>query len=281
MKPTRLRGHGLQLAADIGGDPHRTPVVLLHGGGQTRHAWGTTARAMVRAGYYVVSLDLRGHGESEWAPTYVIDSFVRDLKAVIAELPSPGPVLIGASLGGLISLLAVGESPNGLARGMVLVDITPKIEATGVARILGFMMANPEGFASLADAANAVSAYLPNRPRPPRFDGLRRNLRLRADGRYYWHWDPTLFDTLETGADDARLRRLETAATRIDIPTLLVRGQRSELVSTDSVRHFLGLIPLAEWIDVAGSGHMVAGDRNTAFTASILDFLARRIGTIG
>src|SRR5215470_5515195 len=124
---------GVTLRADARGDPGDPPVLFLHGGGQTRHAWGGTAEALAREGRLAITLDLRGHGESDWArgdAPYRLECFAADLRAVIAELARP-PVLVGASLGGLTSLLALGESAEPIASAAVLVDIAPRIEPEG------------------------------------------------------------------------------------------------------------------------------------------------------
>jgi pimeloyl-ACP methyl ester carboxylesterase len=271
----KFQGHGLQMTADVGGDPGAPAVVLLHGGGQTRHAWGSTARALCEAGFYVVSLDLRGHGDSDWDQNgdYSLDLQVEDLRSVLRQIPSK-PAIVGASLGGFVALLTVGETPGEIARQLVLVDVTPMVDPEGEARILGFMTSHSQGFANIDEAANAVAAYLPHRPRPANTAGLQRNLRLREDGRYYWHWDPRLFERLHA-SPQLQLKRYEAAARNVRVPALLIRGQRSELVTPDNVRHFLTLIPSAQFVDVAGAGHMVAGDRNDAFSAAVLSFLQR------
>lgn len=276
MKTQRFQANGLQLTADVGGDSAGPSVVLMHGGGQTRHAWGTTARALVASGRYVVSLDLRGHGDSDWDAhgDYSLDLQVRDLRAVLRQIPGK-PALVGASLGGFIALLTVGEAEEPVASSLTLVDVTPMVDPDGEARVLGFMTAYPQGFAHIDEAADAVAAYLPHRPRPTGTAGLQRNLRLRADGRYYWHWDPALFNHLKA-SPQYQLARYEAAARRVQVPTLLVRGQRSELVTPANVQHFLDLIPTARYVDVAGAGHMVAGDRNDAFSAAVLAFLDGR-----
>jgi non-heme chloroperoxidase len=269
-------GHaGVRLAADTGGDPAAPSVILLHGSGQTRYSWGQAARELVQAGFYVVSLDLRGHGESQWAPDgdYSLDAFVGDLKAVCAALPNT-PALVGASLGGTVSMLALGEDPA-IARAVVLVDIVLKIEKDGVERIRNFMQGNPDGFATLADAADAVAAYLPHRPRPANHDGLKKNLREGPDGRLYWHWDPAFqLNRRQRGFGDTAAR-MELAARQIAVPTLLVRGKASEIVSAEGARHLQSLIPHAETVDVDGAGHMVAGDRNDVFNTAVIDFLKR------
>lgn len=272
-----FEGYGLKIAADVGGDPGDPAVVFLHGGGQTRHSWRAAAAALVASGHYVVSLDLRGHGASEWAADgdYSLDALVEDLYAVLRQLPTK-PTLVGASVGGLVALTAIGESRCRIATALVLVDVTPRIDPIGENRVREFMQAHVDGFASLEEAADAVAAFNPHRPRPADPSGLLRNLRLREDGRYYWHWDPDLFTSLDASPSQQG-ERYEAAARRVRCPTLLVRGTRSELVDEESVQHFLDLIPSAEYADVSGAGHMVAGDRNDAFNEAVLAFLGRRI----
>jgi pimeloyl-ACP methyl ester carboxylesterase len=268
---------GVCLVGDVGGDFKGEPILLLHGGGQTRHSWGQAALELAARGYYVAAIDLRGHGDSDWAPDsdYGIDAQVGDVRAVIAEMPRP-PVLIGASMGGLISLTTAGEADEKLIRALVLVDVTPQVDPAGRARIIGFMRDRPDGFASVEEAAEAIAGYLPHRPRPKNLSGLHRNLRHRADGRWYWHWDPRFFDTFEAD-HDAAVRRYTAAARNVIVPTLLVRGSKSELVTPENVKHFREAIPHAEYVDVTDAAHMIAGDRNDAFNAVVLDFLRRRV----
>jgi pimeloyl-ACP methyl ester carboxylesterase len=271
--------NGLRIAADAYGDPADPPVLLLHGGGQTRHSWKTTQRNLGAGGWYAVSMDLRGHGDSDWAPDadYSLDGFADDVIAIARSLGHP--VLIGASLGGTSALTALGKTADDpVGRALVLVDVAPNIEPSGAMRILAFMgehMAN--GFASLDEVADAVAAYNPHRPRPTDLGGLRKNVRQRADGRWYWHWDPA-FITSRPVDDEARARmhrgeHLEAAARSLTVPTLLVRGRQSDLLSEEGARKFLALTPHAQYVDVGGAGHMVAGDKNDAFNDAVVDFL--------
>jgi pimeloyl-ACP methyl ester carboxylesterase len=275
VKTQRLKGWGgVALAADVGGPPDGAPVMLMHGGGQTRGAWKKAATALAEAGHHVISLDLRGHGESDWASdaNYSMDAFAADLSAVASTLDQP-PALVGASLGGMSALCAMGSGLE--ARALVLVDIVPKMNRDGAGKIGAFMRANPEGFASLDEAADAVAAYLPHRPRPADPSGLMRNLRER-DGRLYWHWDPNFMSNMQVrGSSPEMGDRMEAAARAVSVPTLLVRGELSELVDEAAVAGFLRLMPHAEAVDVAGAAHMVAGDKNDAFNDAVLAFLAK------
>jgi pimeloyl-ACP methyl ester carboxylesterase len=267
---------GVELVADAWGAPDQPPALLLHGGGQTRHAWKRTAAVLARGGYHAVTIDLRGHGDSGWSADggYEIDRFAADVRQLAAAFLQK-PVLIGASLGGISSLIAEGEAPASIASALVLVDITPRVEASGVDRIRGFMAAHIDtGFANLEEAGNAVAAYLPHRPRPKSLEGLRKNLRLGQDGRYRWHYDPAFVRGMPQRDDGERQARLTAAARRLSIPVLLVRGGSSELVSEDIAREFVAQVPNATYVDVHGAAHMVAGDVNDPFTQQVTTFLS-------
>lgn len=281
---TTVRGaDGIELGADVAGPEDGPPVVLLHGGGQTRHSWSGTLRTLGDRGWWAWSVDLRGHGDSTWPEDgdYSLGAFARDVTAITAAFDRP-PALVGASLGGISSLVALYEAPDqrAMASSLVLVDVAHRIEEQGRDRIGAFMTGNIDGFATLEEAADAVAAYNPNRPRPKDLSGLQKNLRRRADGRWVWHWDPRFIRGAfgsedETRTLDIRPNLLHDAVVALRIPTLLVRGRTSDLLSEEGAREFLELAPQAEFADVAGAGHMVAGDRNEIFNAAILDFLDR------
>jgi pimeloyl-ACP methyl ester carboxylesterase len=248
-------------------------ALLLHGGGQTRHSWHGTAARLAAHGWAAITVDARGHGDSQWAPDgdYSLDAFVGDLRAIAATLDGP-PVLIGASLGGMTALVGQGEWPS-LARALVLVDIAPRVEPAGRERIHAFMKSSPNGFASLGDVADAVHAYNPIRPRPRNLDGLMKNVRRRADGRWHWHWDPNFLRIGDEPSRAVDTDRLYRAASKIAVPTLLVRGTRSDVVTPEAAAELLQLIPKATNVEVT-AGHMIAGDDNDVFTAHLLDFLS-------
>lgn len=268
---------GVRLAGDTWGDPRDPLVVLQHGGGQTRHAWKHTGQQLGASGYYAVSFDSRGHGDSDWAPDgdYTEDAMVEDLLCVVAAVGGSKPALIGASLGGITSMIAAGESHLDVS-ALIVVDVAPRIESRGVERIHRFMTGRPEGFASLDEVADAISAYQPHRPRPSSLDGLAKNLRIGADGRYRWHWDPRFRPDLRDPVE--REPRLSECVRALTAPTLLVRGAKSDVLSAKSVEHFLTLCPHAQTIDVAGAAHMVAGDRNDLFGDALREFLDHALG---
>jgi pimeloyl-ACP methyl ester carboxylesterase len=272
---------GIRIVADRLGDPDAPAVVFLHGGGQTRRSWGRAADAVARRGWQAVTVDLRGHGESDWSEDgdYRVATFAGDVLEVLRDLP-PRPVLVGASLGGFTAMLLAGELSPGTVRAVVLVDIVPNMDPSGATRIHTFMYDRmTSGFESLDEVADAIQQYNPHRPRPTDLDGLRTNLR-RRDGRWYWHWDPQFLDgtsalpPIEVTEVD-RLYAAVEAILRNGVPMLLVRGQMSDLVTQERADEFIARFPEIDFVDVGGAGHMVAGDRNDVFAGAVVNFLAR------
>jgi len=275
---------GLRVAADAWGDPSAPPVLLGHGGGQTRHAWRDTARRLADAGYRAVACDSRGHGDTDWPDDgdYSLDAQIRGLQGLLATpafagpdgAPGRKPVLVGASMSAEIFLVGVGEGRIDAA-GLVLVDYAPRTREEGYQRNKAFMEAHAHGFASLEEVADAVASHRGG-PRPARLDGLAKVVRRRADGRLYWHWDARLLDW-RVREYPTRYARMAAAARKLSLPTLLVRGGRSDVLSEEGAQEFLQMAPHAEYVVIPEAGHMIAGDANDAFGRAVLDFLGRAV----
>ncbi|NEW42486.1 alpha/beta hydrolase [Nocardia cyriacigeorgica] len=269
----RLRGSGgIELVADQYGPADGPLVVFLHGGGQTRHSWKRTGAKLAATGMRVVTLDARGHGDSQWSAErdYRRESMVDDLIEVLGQLGGPA-VVVGASMGGITGLLATAVPGGTQISALVLVDIVTRPEPEGVQRVLDFLGKHRDGFDSLDAVADAVADYMPHRPRPDNTDGLRRNLRER-DGRWYWHWDP---DMLADRAEDPSeiTGQMEEVARTLTIPVLLVRGLQSDVVSAEGAAAFQELVPHASMVEIGGAAHTAAGDDNDAFTDAVAEFI--------
>jgi pimeloyl-ACP methyl ester carboxylesterase len=245
---------GVRIAADSFGRPGDPALVLLHGGGQTRHAWRRTALSFAQDNWHVIIFDGRGHGDSDWSATgdYEEDALIRDLQTVIAASGSDRPVLAGASVGGAIALAAVGRDMVA-ARGLILVDIVPRTELQGYRRARAFMLEGMKGFVSPEVAAEQVATFR-GLSSPPDVRALARNLRQADDGRYRWHWDPRYVEARHQDFAH-RHERLADYARRVTIPTLLIRGGSSDVVTEEGVREFLALCTHAEYINVENAGH--------------------------
>ncbi|MGE4323412.1 MAG: alpha/beta fold hydrolase [Sphingobium sp.] len=265
----------ISLRADEAGPKDGIPILFLHGGGQTRHAWGRAVKAVAERGYRGMSFDLRGHGDSGWSDDgrYSIERYADDFEQVCAQLTAR-PVLVGASLGGLTGMRLLEQAPLSLS-ALVLVDIVPRVPDDGAEHVRTFMQAGQDGFASIEEAAEAVSRYLPHRKRPRDSGGLNKNLRRRADGRYYWHWDPNMMNRFEGVPRDILAERFFRTLADTDIPVMLIRGGLSQIVTEEGMREFQQKVPHAEVAEVGDADHMVAGDSNRLFNHAVLDFLER------
>ncbi len=267
-----VAGDGLVLSCDLHGMAGNPSLVFTHGFGQTRLAWNASASQLADQGFLCLCADARGHGGSDWLADgeYAIDQFVSDLN-LIAGFAGTSAVLVGASFGGLVGLLAQARNPH-LFRALVLVDITPRWETAGVERILAFMRAHPDGFVSLDEAAASIAAYLPHRQEPRSPQRLQSLLVQREDGRYRWHWDPALLERIAENGERHQSALIE-AARQIRVPVLLLSGSDSDVVSQSTITEFLDLVPQARHVVVPRATHMVAGDRNDLFTDAVLSFV--------
>ncbi len=249
-------------------------ILMLHGGGQNRHSWKNTGQVLADQGFHVIALDARGHGDSDRAPNgeYTVDALTRDVLHVLDQIGRP-VALIGASMGGLTSILVAKLAGPEQVTQLVLVDVVPRVDQKGASRIHDFMVSHVHGFETLEQAADAISAYLPHRKRPKNLDGLKKNLRHR-DGRWFWHWDPAF---LKPTNDDpfVRAEELEQAAVELTIPILLIRGKLSDVVSPEGVQEFLAKVPAAEFVELSDAGHTAAGDDNDAFSDAVVSFVTR------
>ena len=196
-------------------------IICLHGGGQSRHTWHSTALQLSKIlNALVITVDQRGHGDSFWPrithsnlksyysptefgadidylikeshlydPLASISSTSASASATVSDSPKRRIILIGASQGGISSLYS--QAASTLISALVLVDIAPRVEAVGVERIIGFMLPTSQaGFESVDDACDAIEKYTPHRPRPLA-KNVRRNLRLNTNNqRLYWRYDP-------------------------------------------------------------------------------------------
>ena len=229
---------GVRLEADCEGAADDPAVLMIHGGGQTRTVWADASAALVDAGRRVINLDLRGHGGSEW-PTdgrYDFDAYVQDVRAVLAQLGSR-PVIVSATLGGWIAMVALGNDAATLASGLVLVDLPIQVSD---------------------EASRAIGDRMRQRAED-------------ADGKPVW--DTRLLDVFDVSDMP---ERLAAAAPKISLPVLFVRGGLSQLVSPADAQAFVGTLPDVESAEVENANLLINAERNDAFNALLLDFLERK-----
>lgn len=274
--PTRYTFKGnnnLLLAADVAGSADQPCVILLHGGGQTRHSWGNAVTVLSHNGFRVINFDARGHGESDWCEHrgYDLQQRSLDLQNIINAVNVPC-ALVGASMGGMTALHAASVLAPQKVPAITLVDITLRPAINGIARIKRFMSNYLDGFATIEEAAQAVAQYT-HSPRRSTNRSLAKNLRLHDDCRFYWHWDPALV-SISSEAESETLTNALSQAKHLDsLPALLMRSLKSDVVTSDNMNQLNQYLPKIEHYNVDRAGHMIAGDDNDSFNSGLIEFL--------
>ena len=230
-------------------------LVLLHGGSQNAHTWDTVALALGRP---LVALDLPGHGLSDWRDDhdYTVEHGADDVAVAIEALAPAAAVVVGMSLGGLTSVALAARHPEAVRR-LVLVDVTPGVNAEKAKAIIDFV-SGPEYFTSFDEILERTVKFNPTRSEASLRRGIVHNATALPDGRWSWRWDPHRGPSRERILDSSRLW---DAIEGIKVPLLLVRGGDSPVVDDDDVAELVRRNPQARVAVVAGAGHSIQGDR--------------------
>ncbi len=259
----------------------RPPIVCLPG--LTRNARDFAALAERLAGdWRVIAVDLRGRGESGAAKdpaSYVPQTYVADVEAMLAELGIGRFVAVGTSLGGLVTMLLAADGPERIA-GAVLNDIGPAIEAAGLQRIRGYV-GRASSFPTWMHAARAVADA--NRDVHPGFgieDWLamaKRLYRLKSSGKIVLDYDLKIAEPFRTTDGAAPPDLWPTLGALRDVPVLVVRGERSDVLSPATAARMVEALPSAELVTVRNTGHAPTLSEPDA-AAAIDRLLARAAG---
>ena len=258
------------------GEPETPPVVLLHGGNQSAHAWDLVSLNLCRD-YHVYALDQRGHGDSEWSrgAHYSVADMRADAEAFVGMAGTGSkPVLVGHSMGGMVSLALAVEHAE-LLDALVVVDIGPEVGEAGTKMIRNFVGRNIE-FDDMEEFLDRVEKYDPYRSREHIQRTLKYNLIVRADGRYVSKSDRRRFES--KGDDSKRLRHAPSLEMLkgLDLPVLVVRGGNSNVLEPDAAERFAAALPRGRLITVPNCGHNVASQNTPGFLAALRPFLSER-----
>ena len=263
--------NGVKLRYFDYGNEGKTPLVCLHGHTGQAHIWDEFADAM-SPHYHVMTVDQRGHGESQWADTgYARDRFVEDLAAFVDGLSLSKFVLAGLSMGGWHSLLYTAEHPERVER-VIIVDIAPEPNPAAAHR--GGRPPTPIDFDSIDAGVQWMREGNPwatdVRLRQDATDKLRR----KDDGRWTWKADHSLFNTpLPDMTDPGLIGRYWKAVETIPCPILEVRGAESPLVADATLERMKRDGKQFCWVDVPGAGHVVTVDKPQEFIQVTRSFL--------
>jgi pimeloyl-ACP methyl ester carboxylesterase len=265
-------GNRIAWEAFDGGAP--LSVVLSHGGGQTRHAWRRAALRLQDLGVACLTFDKRGHGESDWsaAGEYGLHDFKADFDRILAHWNRPC-VLVGASLGGIVSLMSAADAPP-CVRGLVMVDTAPELNPAELARLVEFLGGDGAlGFESPDAAARHVRRYFPEREVSA--EAVASGLAQSADRRWHWRWDVRVVLGSRNSIALPHEAELHACARAVRVPFLLIRAGRSRLVTDAAVGRLRECAPQLEVLGLEDADHIVGGADAARVADLIGPFLAR------
>ncbi len=250
-------------------------LVLVHGGAQNAHTWDTVALALGRP---LLAVDLPGHGHSQWRDdgAYSPMNLADDVAAVVAIHAPQARVVVGMSLGGLTAMQLAVRHPS-LVRSLVMVDITPGVNAAKTKAITDFVD-GPQEFASFDDLLARTMEHNPTRSESSLRRGILHNAQQRSDGSWQWRYDRGSHARARQGSDTpdtpapsdeppSALTPLWDDFGSIACPVTLVRGSLSPVVDDDDVAEARRRQPDLTVHVVDGAGHSVQGDRPVELAA--------------
>lgn len=256
------------------GNADRPPLLMLHGFAQQAHSWDFVALGL-RDMCHAIAVDLRGHGDSGWpaAPDYGIGDYAGDMRALLEAEGLSRPIVCGLSLGGRVAFDLAAAPPMGL-RALIVVDVGPSIAPSGRDRIRRFVESQ-----QLFDSFDEMVAYTLKYTRRLRTEqqvrgSLRHATRQLPDGKWTWKYDPRL-RRQRPPAPAASEDRIWAALSRIECPTLLVRGAESDILSPEVFERMHQTVPESQVAVVERAGHLVPGDNPAGFVKAVRPFIER------
>ena len=254
------------------GDPGKPDILMLHGVSQQGHSWDFVSLALSDR-YHIMALDQRGHGDSDWAPDgdYSIEAQQTDIDAVVDALRLDRFTLMGHSMGGRNSYVWASRHPKVLD-ALVIVDTGPQGQRAGRDRIQRFQQL-PDELDSFEEFADRVQEYT-GRQRDQVVGALKYSIRERPDGKWSWKYDKIL-RTPGARAPGWDSGRLWECVQKIDCPTLVVRGERSDIFAEETMNRMRDEIPDCAIATIPRAGHLVQVDNPADFLVEAEKLLAR------
>lgn len=255
------------------GNAGKPQMLLLHGFAQQCHSWDFVALAFTDR-FHVVALDLRGHGDSDWAPDgdYSPETQQNDIKGVVNELGLKNFVLMGLSMGGRNSFTYASNNPEEV-RAVVIVDAGPENQRAGTQNIRRFVQQDDE-LDSIDAFVDRVMEYNPRRDPVQLRGSLAHNLKELPNGKWTWKYDKALRGgNRRMGQDPEMTQRLWGYLENLACPTLVVKGDQSDIMASETAEEMQRRIPNGRLATVSNAGHLVMGDNPAGFEAAVTEFL--------
>lgn len=270
-----VEANGLRFHYLDWGNPDKPDMLLLHGFAQQCHSWDFVSLAFSDR-FHVTALDLRGHGDSDWAPDgdYSPETQQNDIQGVVQEVGLQDFVLMGLSMGGRNSFTYASNHPDQI-RAVVIVDAGPENQRAGTENIRQFVQQDDE-LDSIDAFVDRVMAYNPRRDPVQLRGSLMHNLKQLPNGRWTWKYDKNLRGSnRRIGQDPVTTQRLWGYLEKLTCPTLVVKGELSDIMASDTASEMQQRIPNGQLATVPHAGHLVMGDNPAGFEAAVTEFLSR------
>ena len=256
------------------GSPDNPPMLLLHGFAQTCHSWDFVALSLCDR-FRVIALDQRGHGDSDWATEgdYSPEAHQQDIHAIVEALGITGIILMGLSMGGRNALTYAASHPSGV-KALIIVDAAPQNQRLGTENIRRFVQQEDE-LGSVDDFVERVRSFNLRRPVEQIRGSIMHNLKQLPSGRWTWKYDRLLRSPGRRMAPDPEAtRRLWRYVESLRCPTLVVRGEKSDVIALETAEAMQARILNSRLATVEGAGHLVMGDNPAGFERAVTEFLA-------
>ena len=247
-------------------------LILLHGFSGHARSWDSFAKKASER-FRVVAFDQRGHGESDWSPDfqYGAHEMKEDLNCFIRALKLKTYYLVGLSMGGTVAIHFAAQQPEGLQK-LVIVDIAPEIALPGI-RSIQQGISQSDVFESIDEAFKRARSANPVPPEDIHFHRVRHSLMRTEDGKWTFKFDRAFRQPDRMAGRRPSVQEGWDAVANIGVPTLLVRGERSNLLSPEVARKFVHLVDDCDFAEIKGSGHSVPLDKPKEFQDEVLRFL--------
>lgn len=269
---------GLNLFVTEWGEPSARPILMLHGIRGYAETFAGLAETL-QPEYRVIAFDQRGRGRSDWDPArnYYTDTYVRDVEDVRLALGLDRFDLLGHSMGGINALVYAASFPQHVDR-LVIEDAGPRAfeDSDGARRIRRELATTPASFADWDSAVAFMRALRPTVTEAARQERLRSMLKPAASEGFVWRYDHAGIASTRLNPAPDRSPDLADVVSRIQCPTLVLRGGRSDYLQPDMAEAMCRSNSHLKWHEIADAGHYVHDDQPQAFADQVLGFLLNR-----
>jgi pimeloyl-ACP methyl ester carboxylesterase len=265
---------------DYPGDPHKPPILCLPGLTRNSRDFADFAERYSPR-FRILALDFRGRGMSDYDPVparYVPPTYAFDVIELLDQLAVPRVIFVGTSLGGLVTMAIAALAPHRIVAA-ILNDVGPELSDAGVERIRSYVGKDVR-FASWDEVGEAIAINNANKFASYGLEDwvrmARRNMR-EENGEIVFDYDMAIAEPFNASGPTPEVDMWPLFAALAEKPLLVVRGEKSDLLTAETAQKMQAMAPGMKLAVVAGVGHAPELTEPEA-EAAIDDFLAEVAG---